>query len=74
MTIEISALRAIPEFSALEDTELGYVRQVTRERQIHRGELLLIEGERPPGIHRELTMDLSCPSHDDEMTLTVSVQ
>jgi CRP/FNR family transcriptional regulator len=45
MTVEISALRAIPEFSALEDAELEYVRQVTRERHIQRGELLLIEGE-----------------------------
>src|ERR1051326_2728458 len=45
MTIEIQALRAIPEFSALDDTELAYVQQVTRERQIQRGELLLLEGE-----------------------------
>lgn len=45
MTIELQALRAIPEFSALADTELAYVRQVTRERSIQRGELLLLEGE-----------------------------
>jgi CRP/FNR family transcriptional regulator len=45
MTIEISALRAIPEFSALADTELVYVQQVTRERHVQRGELLLLEGE-----------------------------
>jgi CRP/FNR family transcriptional regulator len=45
MPIEIEKLRAIPEFSTLDDTELGYVRLVTRERHIQRGELLLIEGE-----------------------------
>jgi CRP-like cAMP-binding protein len=45
MPIEVSALRRIPEFSALADTELAYVQQVTRERHIQRGELLLLEGE-----------------------------
>jgi CRP/FNR family transcriptional regulator len=45
MTIELSALRRIPEFSALDDSELAYVQQVTRERRIQRGELLLLEGE-----------------------------
>lgn len=45
MPIEISALRGIPEFSALEESELAYVQQVTRERHIQRGELLLLEGE-----------------------------
>jgi CRP/FNR family transcriptional regulator len=44
MTIEISALRAIPEFSTLADTDLGYVHQVTQVRHIYRGELLLVEG------------------------------
>src|SRR5215469_16826059 len=45
MTIELSELRAIPEFSALADRELDYVRQVTHERHLERGELLLVEGE-----------------------------
>src|SRR5215469_1372265 len=45
MPIELSALRQIPEFSVLADSELAPVRQVTRERHIHRGELLLLEGE-----------------------------
>lgn len=45
MTIEIQALRRIPEFSALADTELAHVQKVTRERPIQRGELLLLEGE-----------------------------
>src|SRR6185437_7850893 len=43
--IELSALRRIPEFSALADTELAHVQHVTRERHIQRGELLLLEGE-----------------------------
>src|SRR5579885_2360160 len=45
MTIDVQTLRAIPEFSALADAELAYVQQVTRERHIQRGELLLLEGE-----------------------------
>ncbi len=45
MTIETQALRAIPEFSALADTELAYVQKVTRERHMQRGELLFLEGE-----------------------------
>jgi CRP/FNR family transcriptional regulator len=44
MTIELSALGAIPEFSALAERELDYVRQVTYERHLERGELLLVEG------------------------------
>lgn len=49
MAIEIAALRGIPEFSALADTELTYVQQVTRQRRIQRGELLFLEGG--PGEH-----------------------
>lgn len=45
MAIEVSALRRIPEFSALAESDLAYVQQVTRERRIQRGELLLLEGE-----------------------------
>jgi CRP-like cAMP-binding protein len=45
MTIELQALRAIPEFGGLADAELAHVQQVTRERRLHRGELLLLEGE-----------------------------
>jgi signal-transduction protein with cAMP-binding, CBS, and nucleotidyltransferase domain len=45
MAIEIAALRGIPEFGALADTELTYVQQVTRQRRIQRGELLFLEGE-----------------------------
>lgn len=45
MTIEVAALRGIPEFSALSDAELIHVHQVTRERHMQRGELLFLEGE-----------------------------
>ena len=51
MTIEIQALRAIPEFSALADTELAYVQKVTRERHMQRGELLFLEGEPGERLH-----------------------
>ncbi len=44
MAIELQALRAIPEFSALADAELLHVQKVTRERHIQRGELLLLQG------------------------------
>ena len=44
MTIELSAVHRIPEFSLLADAELAYVQQVMRERHIQRGELLLLEG------------------------------
>lgn len=45
MTVEMQALRAIQEFSALADTDLAYVRQVTRERHFQRGEVLFLEGD-----------------------------
>src|ERR1051326_6244762 len=45
MAIELQALRVIPEFSTLADTELAYVQQVTRERQVQRGQMLFFEGE-----------------------------
>jgi CRP-like cAMP-binding protein len=45
MVIELQALRMIPEFSALADAELAYVQQVTRERQVRRGEVLFLEGD-----------------------------
>lgn len=45
MAIEIAALRGIPEFSALADTELAYVQQVTRQRHLQRGEVLFLEGD-----------------------------
>ncbi len=45
MGIEVQALRAIPAFSALTEEELAYVQQVTRERPLHRGEVLFLEGD-----------------------------